>query len=237
MDEPYIHGSYIKQGRLALIIEAGAKLSVRIAEADDLNKNLTRDINILTQQAQHNLNEDVASGTQWLAENIGMEPYTLEYILGDVIGDLWTEDDYVRDTMSKLLVYVKMKEADRIAARVKELQEYANRITQENLEREAPALRSIKERYRKRIETAEADVANKHRDMTSYKEWFIERVNRAHAMAGKIEHMCDDDQKLIRRLDEKGLLGRDGPYTYINRDQIMFMDDVEFSRMIRDLLA
>lgn len=236
MDEPYTHGAYISMKHLNEIAEAGTKLSIRYGDSDRNQQKLTKELNDYTLDCTHDLNKDMRDGTIWLGTNVGIEPYILEYMSTEIIADLWSEgDEYVRKVFGELLVYVKMKEADRIAKFIEKQLDIKEKTTAANIQAAQPAFRKIKDRYSTRTNTINNEINNHLDKIRREKVWFIGRVNRALALAGRVEHMCEDDQKIVKYLEERDFLGKDGPHTLINQDKIQFMDAVEFGNMIREI--
>ncbi len=237
MDEPYIHGSYISEKRLADIVESGKALAIRYGDADRNQKSLTHELNEIRADCTHDLNRDKSDGLIWLGMNIGIEPHILEYMITDLISDMYsTGDEYVRKTLGELLVYIKMSQSERVSAFVEKQKVFQQNMTEANLQKAKPVVAKTKERYSTRINTINKDIERRVENLHTDKKWFISRVNRALSLAGRPENMCELDRKIVTYLKDKDFIGYDNGNLLINQDKIMFMEAVTFGQMIEEII-
>lgn len=191
----------------------------------------------LLESCHVDVNGKANSGVKETAALLGLEPFVLKLILEEIIPYSFQEDEFLQKRLSELLVYVKLKYAERIKEIVDEEVDEANRSTKSEIARFRGRFAQLEDNRNAMTKGLDQKQAELDQNLMALKRKFIKQVNMALAQANGHDHLLNaDDSKVIQRLEERDMIGRSGRYRLINQDKILFLSMAEYCDLMDDLL-
>jgi hypothetical protein len=198
----------------------------------DLNEFLETNKARLTREAQHNLNEEVNGNCEMLAQKYNMEPYLLQHILTDSLADIALEDEYVEETLGKLLVYVKMKRAEEIQFFKEEQEKFARRQTEQNMSEQMMTIRKVESVYERQLRSIQDRNNHNALNLKRYKEWLISQTNSILNSTNDLETLSPRTRKFIDGFIKRELVVWTEDRYEFNQQKFLFeLTDLEFWKM------
>lgn len=191
----------------------------------------------LLENCRVDVNGKANSGVKEAAGQLGLEPFVLKLLLEEIIPYSFREDEYLQNRLSEMIVYVKLKYAERIKEIVDEEVDEANRSTKSEITRFRGRFKQIEDDRDLVARSLDQKQAELEQNLMSLKRKFIKQVNMALAQANGHDHLLNaEDHTIIQRLEARDMIGRSGRYRLINQDKILFMSMQEYCDLMDDLL-